>query len=284
VVLNDEPSPIELVAIARGLEDEGRYLAARLFRAAARSEETRRSAEHPRSNADIAQAIDAIAPRLERVGHAPALAAAMRRVAAMLRSGEDRFDADMAEVHVCRGCGWEMVGPMLDECPGCGAGALSFAHVLPIYFLEPLPAQRLVAMLAAYPERVVEVCRGVSDEQAATGEWPLLEILSHLVGAQRLLGARVVRTLTEDEPQFRSVASTAVTAGGTRPSAADLIAVLRTEREALVGRLAPLAADQWQRAGFHGEWGRITIQEQLSYLARHEDSHLSHLKRAAGAR
>jgi hypothetical protein len=281
--MNGEPDPIRLVAIARGLEDEGRYLAARLFRAAAGGEEARRSAQHPRSNEDIASAIEDIVPRLEAAAHDSALGAAMHRVAAMLRSSEDRFEGDMAELHVCRTCGQAMVGPVPDQCPSCGGGVLSFERVLPIYFLEPVPTELLTAMLAEFPERVAAVCRGVSEEHAATGDWPLRDILSHLVGAQRLLGGRAVRTLEEDEPQLRSIASTAVTVGAEhRPQVAELVAELRTGREELIGRLAPLTAEQWQRVGHHGEWGPITIQQQLSYLARHEHSHLGHLDRAAG--
>ncbi|HAF08471.1 MAG TPA: hypothetical protein DCK98_00090 [Chloroflexi bacterium] len=265
--------------------DLGGVLAARLFRAAARGEEARRSEQHPRSNEDIAHAIEDIVPRLEGAGQAPALAAAMRRVAAMLRSNEDRFEGDMAELHVCHTCGRAMVGPAPDQCPSCGGGVLSFERVLPIYFLEPLPTEWLTATLAEFPERVAGVCRGVSEEHAGSGEWPLRDILSHLVGAQRLLAGRAVRTLEEDEPELRSIASTAVTVGAEhRPRAAELVAELRTGREELVGRFAHLTAEQWQRVGLHGEWGPITIQQQLSYLARHEHSHLGHLERAAEGR
>lgn len=283
--MSGEPDPIRLVAIARGLEDEGRYLAARLFRAAARGEEARRSDQHPRSNEDIASAIEDLVPRLEAAGHDSALAAAMRRVATMLRSSEDRFEGDMAELHVCRTCGRAMVGPAPDRCPSCGGGVLSFERVLPIYFLEPVSTDRLTATLAEFPGRVAGVCRGVSEDHAATGDWPLRDILSHLVGAQRLLVGRAIRTLEEDKPELRSIASTAVTVGAERRSGVvELVAELGTGREELVGRFARLTAEQWQRVGHHGEWGPITIQQQLSYLARHEHSHLSHLERAARGR
>lgn len=283
--MKKEPEPIELAAIARGLEDEGRYLAARLFRAAARGEEARRTLERPRSNEDIARAIDEIIPRLQATGHDAALLSAMQRVARMLRSGEERFEGDMADLHVCRYCGREMIGDSLDRCLSCGAGALSFERVLPIYFLEPVPTERLISTLAAFPERVARVCEGVSVERAAEGEWPLREILSHLVGAQRLLGGRATRTLDEDEPELRSVAPTAVTAGADRrPTVPELVAELRTGRHELVARFSGLRAEQWRRIGHHGEWGPITIQQQLSYLARHEHSHLGHLEFAAGRR
>ena len=85
-----EPDPVELIAIARGLEDEGRYLAARLFRAAAASEGLRRSEDRPRSNEDLARAIEAIVPRLQAAEHDPATIGAMQRIARMLHAGEGR--------------------------------------------------------------------------------------------------------------------------------------------------------------------------------------------------
>ncbi len=76
--MEEEPEPIELAAIARGLEDEGRYLAARLFRAAARGEEARRTRERPRSNEDIADAIDEIV-HSRASGHLPEAFGTYRR-------------------------------------------------------------------------------------------------------------------------------------------------------------------------------------------------------------
>lgn len=276
------PDLVDLARIARALEDEGRYLAARLFHAALHGEATRRSEARPRSDEEVAGAIDAVVPHLEAAGHDAALVSAIRSVSRMLRAAEDRFEGDMADLHVCRLCGREMVGTVPERCPSCGAGTLSFERVLPIYFLEPLPSDRLIAALAELPERVSRLCRSVPEEDAAHGEWPLREVLSHLVGAQRLLGGRAVRTLEEDEPQLRPVPSAAVTTGTERrPTVADLLSDLRTGRDELLGLFRGISAAQWERVGHHGEWGPITIRQQLSYIARHEHSHLGHLQRAA---
>lgn len=283
--MTTKPDPIELIAIARGLEDEGGYLAARLFRAAASGEATRRTTEHPRTAKDIAKAINAVIPGLEAAGHDRALIAAMHSVAAMLHSGSERFAEDRAELSLCRTCGQEMVGDTPERCPSCGAGALSFELVLPIYFLEPVPALRLIPALAGFPDQVDSVCRDLTNERAEVGEWPARAILSHLVGAQDLLGGRAIRTLEEDEPELRSVPSTEVivTAGG-RPGFVELSRQLRSQRAALLVRLVELSPGQWGRIGHHGEWGPITLQQQLSYIARHEQSHIGHLATAAGGR
>ncbi|MDQ6859005.1 MAG: DinB family protein [Chloroflexota bacterium] len=281
--MNNRPDPIELIAIARGLEDEGGYLAARLFRAAAIGEWIRRTTEHPRSAEDIAVAIDAVVPQLAVAGHDPALISAVQSVATMLRSGADRFAKDRTDLCVCRTCGQEIVGDAPERCPSCGAGALTFEFVLPIYFLESVPAVRLIPALAGFPDQVASICRDLTDERAEAGEWPARAILSHLVGAQDLLGARAVRTLEEDEPELRSVPPTeVVAAAGRGPGFVELSRQLRSKRAALLDRVRALSPDQWGRIGHHGEWGPITVQQQLSYIARHEQSHLGHLAAAAG--
>jgi hypothetical protein len=47
-----------------------------------------------------------------------------------------------------------------------------------------------------------------------------------------------------------------------------------------IARLRGLRVDQWERGGFHPEWGRITVRQQFAYVARHEQSHLGELAAA----
>jgi len=43
--------------------------------------------------------------------------------------------------------------------------------------------------------------------------------------------------------------------------------------------LRGLGEADWRRTGRHPEWGRISVIQQLSYLARHEQSHWPDLER-----
>ena len=61
-----------------------------------------------------------------------------------------------------------------------------------------------------------------------------------------------------------------------------LVAGFLAGRERVLTRLAGLSATQWERTGFHPEWGRITVRQQLGYLAHHEQSHLAELAARCG--
>lgn len=280
--MNAGPDVVRLVAIARGLEDEGRYQAAKLFRAAAKSETARRSQERPRSDADLARALDEGIAELRAAGHDPELLAAMDRVSEMVRDGAMHFPDDIRAVHVCRYCGGEMVGDPPERCPSCGAGRLSFEHVPSIYYHELVDRDQLVDALRTFTDVVAGICAGMSEERASAGEWPAREVVSHLLGAERLLAGRAVRTLDEDEPEFRAVPPTQVAEGGEqKPNLAELIERFRAARVETVRRFGALTDEQWRRIGRHPQWGRMSLHQQLSYLARHEHSHLADLQRAA---
>lgn len=55
-------------------------------------------------------------------------------------------------------------------------------------------------------------------------------------------------------------------------------------RRATLKRLRGLEGEQWQRAGRHPEWGRVTVLSQAAYFARHETSHLAQLLAATEGR
>jgi hypothetical protein len=106
----------------------------------------------------------------------------------------------------------------------------------------------------------------------------------HFTTPEQVLGGRAERMLAEDEPLLGSVAPPVGETGGEPITLAQLVANFREGRERTLTRLRGLRADQWERGGFHPEWGRITVRQQFAYLARHEQSHLGELAAAcAGA-
>mgnify|MGYP000176763102 CR=1 FL=1 len=100
----------------------------------------------------------------------------------------------------------------------------------------------------------------------------------NLIAAEDMLAGRAWRMLAEDEPTLISVPPPAADATAQQRSFPDLVAHFRTTREQTLSRLRGLTPAQWQRSGVHPEWGRITVRQQLSYLARHEQSHLAELE------
>ena len=103
------------------------------------------------------------------------------------------------------------------------------------------------------------------------------EIVAHLLGAERLSVVRAVRVLEEDDSELAVVTWTDTVADGSA-DLADLVARLREQRERTLTRFGTLTPEQWQRAGRHPEWGRLTVHRLLSQAARHERSHLAELE------
>jgi hypothetical protein len=261
---------------ARALEAEGQYSAAKLFRAAALGQALRATRDYPRSSAEMERAMDDTLAVWRSARGTDALATAMERVLAAVRNGRQWVTLEEAPPpFVCRTCGEVMLGAEPPSCPECGARPLTFAEVPPTYFLDTLDVDVLLQALQQGMEEVSHLCSGLDDAHSAHGSWPPREIVQHFITAQEVLGARAQRMLEENEPFLASV-SPPVADPGEMPFA-DLIARFLTRREELLNQLQSLPASRWERAGLHPEWGRITVRQQLSYLALHEQSHLGEL-------
>ena len=114
-----------LTAIARGLEDEGQYNVAKLFRAAALGEGVRAAQERPRMGAGLAEALAAAIDDLRAEGRDEHLLRLMERGAAAALAGDWITLDEVPNPHVCRTCGRVIVRDSAQGCPECGA-PLSF--------------------------------------------------------------------------------------------------------------------------------------------------------------
>jgi hypothetical protein len=247
---------LRLLAIARGFESDGHYNEAKFFHAIALSEQVRATGDHPMPGAELEEALAA--------------------------SGHQLPEDLTQRTFVCRRCGQVFFGDPPAECSSCLSGRLTLQELLPIYYLEPLEVAELLSALEAAPAHVRQACSGLDDESARSGEWPLEEVLSHLVGAQHLMMGRARRMVNEDDPELIAVPSSSVKESGDR-SFSELMQAFAEERMTDVDWLRGLRDAQWRRTGRHREWGRITVLQQLSYLARHEQSHWPDLEVAATA-
>ncbi len=271
---------VGLLAVARGLEDDGQYNAAKVFRAAALAEGFRATRRHPRPGVDLEEALDRAVADLEEAGHGDELLSVARRARDIVRGGGWPTLDEIPDLFVCRDCGEATVGEPPSSCPVCRGRALRFQEIGPIYFLEPMEIDDLLAALASGADQVEELTAGVTEEEAGRGEWPMRAIVSHLLGAERLLVGRAERMLNENDPEFVSVEPEDVTERdeGEQPSTSEMVERFLDARRATLSRLRSLSPEQWKRAGRHPEWGRLTVQQQLSYVALHEHSHLADLE------
>lgn len=275
---------VELGKAARALEDEGHYQAAKLFRAAIESEVARATVDRPRNSEDLIASIERIRRALAENQRTAALLGPMQQVVGVLRANVVRFEGDREPVWVCRYCGEVVRGMRAEVCPRCGTGALGSKEIPPVFYLEPLERAEVLAALTEFPGRIERLTEGLTEADAAAGAWPAREVVSHLLGAQRLLGGRALRTLDEDGPEFRVVPPTEVAekSDAAPPRFTELLARFREARSALLERVGAANEEQLRRIGRHPQWGPMTLLQQISYIAKHEHSHLGDLLRAVG--
>ena len=282
-------------AVARGLEREGAYNAAKLLRAALQGELVRYAEqEGPSGGMAAADALDALVTDLGPV-LAPGLEQLLRPLPDLVRAGRTISLREAPRVHVCRVCGETFLGDDVPAtCPSCEAPALSFHEELPVWYLGPADRGAILGALVGGPRHLARALDGHRDEelarQPAPGEWSARQALEHLLFCEELLAKRIGRLLDEEEPDLAAAAVWADTPASDEGStstdepASVIAARIADLRHATVGRLASLPESSWGRGGTHPEWGRVTVLSQAAYFARHEASHLAQLVAAAEGR
>ena len=270
---------IRLVRIARGLEAGGYYNAAKLFWAMAFSEELRASGEQgvPLGADDLDREVQITIDTLGAAGAKPELITALQFGRQAAREDRTIPSAEIPPVHVCRTCGEIALGQAPQRCPACGARALTFREFLPVYYLEPLSPQQVMAALVSGPDEVEDAVKGLSGEQMTQppqpGEWAIRDALWHLLMAQSVFAGRVEKMLAEDNPSLEGVAVWTIE-GEESLSARDILARYRDSRTATVEQLKAMSPGDWWRTAWHEEFVQVTILQQASYFAKHERSHL----------
>lgn len=269
---------LRLLRTARALEGGGFYNAAKVCRALAASE-TIRAGQLPEGQpgndvleADLAALIGDLTARGEKP-----------RVIAMLEAGRRAIAeddvipwADAPDVALCRVCGEVVLDATARRCPACGAPAITFQAVPPVYYLEESPPERVLASLVAMPTDLEEVLHGLTDEQMAArpepGEWSLRDALWHLLQAQTVFDGRVALMLAEENPRLEAAAVWAAEDADELP-AREVLARFHESRRETVARLAGITLEDWGRTGRHTEFGQVTLLQQASYFAKHERAH-----------
>jgi rubrerythrin len=272
---------VRLYSVARGLEDEGQNNIAKLFRAAALGEMYRASQGRPRLGEGLEEeAKDVVTDLVSQDTTTESLAVALFRGLEALDNGAWPMMSEIPRTYVCRFCGAVVVGHMPDRCPQCAARRLTFQESLPVFYLEPITPDDLQTTLCTNLEEVVRSVDGISEDAADQGVWPMRDMLSHLHGAQLLFFSRSKRMLEEEEPDLGTVAPTDVRAKSDSgaPTMAEMLQNFKDTRNELIKWVNQRADEELNRSGYHGEWGRLTILSQLTYLVRHEQSHLAELE------
>jgi uncharacterized damage-inducible protein DinB len=278
-----EERVIQFVRVARGLERDGLYNAAKLFWAAAFSTEVRESVRRgiPIDPDVREREMNAAISELQAAGARPEFIAALEAGRRAARENRIIPRSEIPEVSVCRDCGEIMVGTSPPKCPSCGARAVTFREILPIHFLEPLAPQEALKTLHSAADEIAEVIRGLSEAQMAQvpapGRWSIRDALHHLLVAQSLLAGRLDKLLAEENPTLSALASWMIPSPEA-VSAGEMLEQFRISRQHTVARLLNLPLQAWFRTGQHEEFGQVTLLHQASYFARHERYHLPRIE------
>jgi uncharacterized damage-inducible protein DinB len=282
-------SPVDLYALhrlARVATDLGYYNAAKLFSAAAASLVNRQlySETLPKTEADFLAALQGLEPDLLQANLDASLTASLKNIRAALSGGRLVFYDDVPPIFVCRICGQIAREQPPEYCPACGAGQLTFQNFSAVYYLEPEPIRAVLAQLARTPDWLEHILGSLSAEQIAQkvggveGEWSLLEAAGHLVDAQDLIAQRVQLYFENESPDLAAKAAWDMIEAA-QLSAPQAAARFRQSRAAMLTRLRAAEPIYWTRLGRHAEFGPVTLQQQVSYFAKHEQWHMAQMTR-----
>ena len=145
--------------------------------------------------------------------------------------------------------------------------------------------EELLARLAGYPAKVHTVTAPLTEEQLrrrpGQGEWSIKEVLGHLRDSAELLGERVRRMATDENPylpEFKE-AELAVDRRYQDDVTPVMLGRYVEHRAAMVALLRGLSDEGWERIGNHWKDGRVTVQSTAEGIARHDQEHLGHIRR-----
>ncbi len=278
--------PYALLRLSRAAADLGHYNLGKLLNAASASLANRSLYAEPLPKADqaLAEAVSQLEPALRAAGLDPQLLAAIQHAREIIAAGNLVLYDDAPPVWVCRVCGEVALRTLPNHCPNCGAGTLVFQFFPAAFYLEPEPVPALMAQLARTPDWLDATLRGLAEEQArhrvesAEGAWSLHEAAGHLLDTQHLIAQRAALFMEHAAPNLTAKAMWQAVESA-QLSTAEIASEFRLSREAMLTQLRSAPADRWTNAGQHSEFGPVTLQQQCTYFAKHEQWHMAQITR-----
>jgi hypothetical protein len=278
---------IRLVRAAKGLEARGYNNASKLVWGLLFSEEVKAANQQgiPRG-AELEAELGAIIESMKATESKPEIIAALENGRTAVKENRTIEYSEIPDVFVSRTSGELFIGDP-PELTASNDHRLGLRQFPAIWYLDPLSPGVVLDALTTAPDLIESQIAGLSVEQMnqapEPGEWSIREVLGHLLMAQELLAFSAEKLLSEDNPQLAGVA---VWAQEQKPlSPGEILERYRASREHVVTRLKAIPFADWWRAGWHGEWGRVTLLDQATYFARHEMSHMpqfAQIRKAVG--
>lgn len=152
--------------------------------------------------------------------------------------------------------------------------------------------EQIVSELADNPQRIAELVAGLKPAHLHApqrpGEWSVNEVLAHLRACADVWGGCIDRILREERPTIRAIDPRTWVTGTDYPKQRFKVSfqAYTAQRAELLARLRRLKRDQWSRSarvvGAGKELER-TVKFYAQWLARHEGTHVKHIRRMAAA-
>jgi hypothetical protein len=154
--------------------------------------------------------------------------------------------------------------------------------------------RELIETLAATPETLAGLLRGVSDAQARSAVggdegWSVIEVICHLRDAERIGIERMAAMRDQVNPQIIGFDQDALArekkyaeadpSTGSGQALALALADFTRMRAEYVAALAALTPEQWERPGHHNEIGAITIVAHTTHRTQHDAVHCAQIAR-----
>jgi len=140
--------------------------------------------------------------------------------------------------------------------------------------------------LKKHPEVFAAAIQGLGDAQLSKrpnkDSWAAKEIICHMRDVEDYFFERFQSILAMDEPRLPAANPERWAADRQylRNNVNEALATFRERREETLQFLRRLTPAQWNRAGVHVRYGRLTIQAFLERMANHDQNHLDQLNRA----
>lgn len=276
---------IHLLALSARLEDEGQYNLAKLARAAADSLCRHAAYRQPAPTAsqELATDVRVIAGELARLGFNTELLSALTQGADLMARSQLPLIGVAPHPYVCRTCGYVTLTAPDTTCPTCGAWPGTFQRFMPNYWFDALEPLAALERLRATPVEVASLIEGLSEAQLnrtpMDGGWAIRNVLTHLRDAQDVLAFRLDQFLQRENPALEAKAVWAWAAAEEErpPTALEIFGAYQSSRQETLCKLEQLPLAYWWRTGRHAEFGVVTLRQQVSYFAAHEETHLSQL-------
>jgi hypothetical protein len=145
--------------------------------------------------------------------------------------------------------------------------------------------RELIDLLAETPTRLKRLVEGRElPAQRSNEDWGPIEVIAHLVDAERLSRQRIARMLAEDVPYFRAIDQVEMARAGDYASRIleDVLDAFGRERAETVSLLMNLSLKDWTRTAIHETRNEISVEDIVEDLIEHDREHLDQIRRQLG--